>query len=202
MTITHLFFDVGGVLGSGGWTRAHRELAAVRFGLDAAELERRHQMIASMWETGRVSLDEYLDCTVFAEPRSFARADFVAFMCSCSVPYEDTIAFASALARTGRYRMMTLNNESEAMNLHRIKRFGLAPIFEAFFTSCWLGVAKPSRRIYELALAMAQAQPASTVFVDDRPENVEPARALGMHAIHYTALPELRSTLAGLGINA
>jgi len=200
MTISHFFFDVGGVLGSGGWSGTHRELAAVRFGIDGAELERRHQLVASMWETGRISLDEYLGCTVFSQPRSFSREDFIAFMYSCSAPYDDHIAFAAALARTGRFRMMTLNNESEPLNVHRIRRFGLAPIFEAFFSSCWLGVAKPSRRIYELALALAQAEPASTVFIDDRPENVEPARALGLHAIRFTSLPELRTALAGLGV--
>jgi putative hydrolase of the HAD superfamily len=98
--------------------------------------------------------------------------------------------------------MMTLNNESLELNLHRIERFGLGEIFEAFFTSCWLGVTKPSRRIYEVALGVTQAVPQRAVFIDDRAPNLMPARALGMQTIHFTAGDRLAGQLAALGVAA
>jgi putative hydrolase of the HAD superfamily len=118
-----------------------------------------------------------------------------------SAPFPETIDLARALARTGRYRLMTINNESEELNRHRLDRFGLRDIFSAFFSSCWLGVLKPGRRIYQLALAMSQAAPELSVFIDDRERNLEPARDLGMRVIRYTDAPQLRADLAALGVH-
>ncbi len=202
MTITHVFFDVGGVLGSSGWGTEPRALAVERFGLDAADVDRRHREVVGPFEEGRMSLEEYLDCTVFDVPRRFSRDEFKAFMLAQSRPFPETIALARTLAGTGRYVLMTLNNESAELNAHRLRLFGLAPIFAAFFSSCWLGVAKPARRIYELALAMAQAAPGETVFIDDREQNLAPARALGMRTVRYRAADELRRDLTALGVNA
>jgi putative hydrolase of the HAD superfamily len=198
--ITHLFFDVGGVLGSSGWGTEPRARAVERFGLDAADFDRRHREVVGPWEEGRLSLAEYLDCTVFDTPRAFSREAFTAFMREQSRPYAATIEIARALGAAGRFRLMTLNNESAELNAYRLKLFGLAPTFGAFFSSCWLGVAKPSRRIYELALAMTQAGPAQSVFIDDREQNLAPARALGMSAVHFTDAPSLVRDLAALGV--
>jgi FMN phosphatase YigB (HAD superfamily) len=121
-------------------------------------------------------------------------------MWSRSRPYADTIAIARGLAASGRYRLMTINNESAELNAYRLRHFGLTPIFAAFFSSCWLGTAKPSRRIFELALRLTQAAPDGSVFIDDRDQNLSPARALGMHAIRFTGAAALRRDLAALGV--
>ena len=200
--ITHLFFDVGGVLGSSGWGADARAVAVEHFALDAQDFDRRHREVVGRWEEGRLTLDEYLDCTVFDVPRPFGREAFKAFMFAQSRPHPEVVAIAAALASSGRYRLATINNESAELNAHRLRAFGLAPIFSAFFSSCWLGVAKPARRIYELALAMAQAEPDRAVLIDDREQNLPPARALGMRAIRYTTPDRLRRDLAALGIDA
>lgn len=200
MTITHLFFDVGGVLGTNGWDREQRAAAAEQFGLDPAEFADRHQEAVSSWETGKMSLDEYLECAVFHRPRGFSRDDFKAFMLAQSTPFPETVGLARSLAATGRFRMMALNNESAELNAYRLKQFGLTDIFLAFFSSCWVGALKPSRRIYELALAMSQAAPERAVFIDDRARNLDPAKALGMHVIRYTGADAVREALAGLGV--
>lgn len=199
-TITHIFFDVGGVLGTDGWDTEQRALAVERFGLDSTDFAQRHLEAIGMFETGRMTLDEYLDVTVFDAPRTCTREEFREFMFSCSEPFPDTIDIARALAAAGRYRMMTLNNESTELNVYRLMEFGLGDIFTTFFSSCWMGVAKPSRRIYELTLSMSQANPAHSVFIDDRAQNLTPARALGMHTILYRDARQLASDLGELGI--
>jgi putative hydrolase of the HAD superfamily len=98
-------------------------------------------------------------------------------------------------------RLATLNNESRELNEHRIHRFGLCELFDVFFSSCWLGVRKPTRVIYEHVLGMTQANPASSVFVDDREQNLAPARALGMQTIHFTSAAALSRSLAELGFD-
>jgi putative hydrolase of the HAD superfamily len=202
MSITHLFFDIGGVLGTNAWSSPQRRSAIERFGLDAAEFEQQHRDAVGTLEQGRMTLDEYLDATVFYRERGFSREAFVEFMLAESRPDEVTIALARRLGESGKYRMMTINNESLELNLHRIQRFGLPGIFEAFFTSCWLGFTKPSRQIYEAALGISQAPPERAVFIDDRSPNLMPARALGMQTIHFTTGDRLAGQLAALGVAA
>jgi putative hydrolase of the HAD superfamily len=198
--ITHVFFDVGGVLGNNGWDREQRAAAARHFGLDTGDLEEMHGEAVAMLELGRITLDEYLRTAVFYRPRPFALQAFKDYMFAQSTPFPETIELARGLARTGRYTLMTINNESAELNQHRLEHFGLRDIFIAFFSSCWVGVLKPARRIYEVALAMAQAEPAAAVFIDDRERNLEPARMLGMQTIGYTDAIRLREALAGLGV--
>jgi putative hydrolase of the HAD superfamily len=200
VTVTHVFFDIGGVLGTNGWDREQRAGVARHFGLDVSELEDLHGETVAMLEQGRMSLDEYLRCTVFYRPRPFDPAEFKACMLAQSTPFPETIDLARALARSGRYRLMTINNESDELNRYRLEQFGLRDIFTAFFSSCWLGLLKPASRIYEVALAMSQAEPEASVFIDDRERNLEPARALGMHTIRYTDPDRLRQELAVRGV--
>ncbi len=198
--ITHLFFDVGGVLGSDAWDREQRARAIARFGLDAAEFEERHEEAVGALEAGAMTLDEYLEAVLFHRPRPFDRETFIAFMREQSVPHADAIALARELGAAGRYRLMTLNNESAELNTYRVRRFGLPGLFVAFVSSCWVGAVKPSRRIYQTALALAQVEPERAVFIDDRARNLEPARTLGMHTLLYRDAAALRSELAGLGV--
>lgn len=200
MTIRHVFFDVGGVLGTDGWDHHERAAAIERFGLDAADFQDRHEEAVSSWEAGGMSMDEYLDVTVFHRARPFTRDDFKAFIFAQSEPYPDVIALARALA--SRYRLYTLNNESAELNAYRIDKFGLRDMFAAFFSSCWLRAVKPAPRIYELALAMSQAVPDAAVFIDDRERNLEVPRELGMHVIRFENARALRAALGDLGVRA
>ena len=193
--INHIFFDIGGVLGSNGWDREQRKCAVDHFHLDADDFQWRHEDVIGEWEEGRITLDEYLDIAVFHTERSFSRSAFIRFMLDQSVPHPETIAVARALAETSRFRMMTMNNESEELNTYRIREFGLAPIFEAFISSCYLSVRKPFRRFYNRALGIAQSEPSKSLFIDDRLQNLTPARSMGMNVILFESAPKLRADL-------
>jgi putative hydrolase of the HAD superfamily len=196
--LTHIFFDIGGVLGSNGWDREQRERAVQKFDLNADDFQWRHEEVMGEWEEGRITLDEYLDIAVFHTSRSFSREEFVEFMYSQSVPDEATIAIARLLSRQAIYTLMTLNNEAEELNVHRIEKFGISQIFEAFLSSCWLGVRKPIRRFYSRGLGIAHANAATSLFIDDRPQNLIPASTLGMNVIHFKSATQLRSDLERL----
>jgi putative hydrolase of the HAD superfamily len=191
---THLFFDIGGVLGTNGWDSDDRAEARRRFDIEP-DMEDRHEEVLGDWETGQLDFDEYLDITVFFRPRPFSRDEFTAFMLSCSMPDPAAIALVRRLHATGRHTLMTMNNESGRLNTHRIASFELRPLFAAFLSSCWLGVRKPARRFFERGLALAQADPARSLFVDDRPQNLSPAAALGMHTVHFTGAEALEQEL-------
>lgn len=198
--ITALFFDVGGVVLSNGWDRDSREAASRRFDIDESDFEKRHEEAAEAFESGRMSLDDYLSTTVFYRPRPFSREDFIAFIHARSTQNTGTIEFLGLLGRKVHLLLATLNNESLELNLYRIRTFGLTRYFDVFLSSCYLGVRKPNPEIYRLALGITQRRPEQTVFIDDRPENLVPARGVGMRAIHFQNPSQLASELKELGI--
>lgn len=200
--ISTILWDVGGVLLSNGWDQQQRDGVLERFGLNKAEFDRRHAEVFEAWEKDEIGVDEYLRHTVFFEPRSFNKAQFLEAMQGESRLLADSgIGILRQLAASQQYVLATVNNESRAMNEYRISRFGLIAIFDAFFSSCYLGMRKPDRRIYQVALDILQRDPEDCVFIDDRAENVAAAASLGIHGIRYEGSEKLRASLEGLGIS-
>ncbi|HUQ80795.1 MAG TPA: hypothetical protein VM076_06650 [Gemmatimonadaceae bacterium] len=200
MALTHVFFDIGGVLGTNGWDHEQRAKALQKFGLEDDDFEHRHHQVVSEFETGAMSLEEYLDVTVFYTPRLFSREDFELYMLGLSEPNAFTIEIAKHVAGSARVRLMTMNNESAVLNVYRIERFGLKTIFPTFLSSCWLGVRKPARAFFERGLGIAQAEPEASLLIDDRDQNLAPAAALGMHTIRYQDPESLARELAHYGV--
>jgi putative hydrolase of the HAD superfamily len=200
LSLTHVFFDIGGVLGTNGWDREQRARALEKFGVEDEDFEHRHHQVVSEFETGAMSLEEYLDVTVFHTPRLFSREDFELYMLSLSEPNPYSIQVARHAAAAGRVRLMTMNNESAVLNVHRIEQFGLKAIFPTFLSSCWLGVRKPQRAFFERGLGIAQAEPRASLLVDDRDQNLAPAASLGMRTIRFTDPESLARQLAEHGV--
>ena len=67
--------------------------------------------------------------------------------------------------------------------------------FDDLIFSAEVGLAKPDRRIYELALGRLHVQPAEAIFVDDVQINVEAAQAIGMTGIRFQ---NTEQTIAGI----
>src|SRR5271167_4428569 len=200
--ISALFWDVGGVLLSNAWDHEQRQQTLKRFGMDEdeAEFESRHEMLVSSFERGKITLQDYLERTVFYRPRPFTIEACIQHMFSLSQPYPDTLRLAKELARSGKYLMSTLNNESKELNLSRIQTFGLREIFSLFVSSCFVGLRKPEEGIYRLALEITQRPPEECCFIDDRPLNLDSASRLGMHVIQMENAEQLRRGLQELGV--
>lgn len=200
--INTILWDVGGVLLTNAWDRQQRDAVVACFGLDSSEFEQRHAQVAEAWERDEISVEEYLRRTVFFQPRSFSQAEFLdAMRAESTVLSDSALGIVRQLAASEEYVLATVNNESRAMNEYRLRKFGLLKIFSAFFTSCYLGVRKPDRRIYQIVLDVLQRDPEDVVFVDDRPENVAAAALLGIHGIRYVGSAQLADELTRLGIS-
>ncbi len=198
--IRAIFWDVGGVLLTNAWDRSQREAALEHFKLDEGEFADRHEMVVSSFERGKIGLDEYLDRTVFYRTRPFSREEFREYIFSLSQPREEALRFARQLADSRKYLMGTINNESRDLNLYRIERFGLRSIFSLFISSCFVGLRKPEKDIYRLALETTQQVPEQCCFIDDRALNLEVAKRLGMHTIEMAGIEHLRTELERLGV--
>lgn len=199
--ITALFFDVGGVLLTNGWDRDSRVAAATQFHLDWNDFEVRHEAVLEAFETGKLGLEQYLDRVIFYRARDFTREQFKKFIYSQAKAMPESLALMQRLARKPRkYLVSSLNNESRDLNEYRIEKFRLREYFDVFLSSCYLGVRKPGAEICRLALSITQRKGVETIFVDDRPENLEPAATLGMQTIQFQGAGQLERELRKCGV--
>jgi putative hydrolase of the HAD superfamily len=201
MEIQAIFWDVGGVLLSDAWDHNERHEALEHFHLDEKEFQSRHEAVVLPFERGEITLDQYLDQTVFYQSRKFSRKEFREYMFSLSKPIPEVLTFARTLAGSHHYLMATLNNESRELNVHRIEKFGLRQIFRIFVSSCFVGLRKPESGIYRLALEITQTPAEECCFIDDRAENLESPAKLGMQTIQMRTLEQLRNDLGKLGVS-
>jgi putative hydrolase of the HAD superfamily len=199
-TITTLFWDIGGVILTNGWDRGSRLEAAATFKFDYEEFQDRHDLAFPAFDCGQITLNEYLDRTLFYRARSFSGEDFTAFMFARSKECPDTRAVLADAARTGKYFIGSINNEPLELNQYRIETFHLRREFAVFFSSCYVRSRKPEETIFRIALEVTQRPPEQCVFIDDRPINLESPRRLGMGVIHHQNAQQLRSELRNLGV--
>jgi putative hydrolase of the HAD superfamily len=198
--ISTLFWDIGGVIMTNGWDTGARRRAAETFHLDWEEFQDRHDLSFPAFDSGHISLDEYLSRTLFYRPRAFTREEFIAFMFAQSKEYPESRAVLDKLARTEKYFIGSINNEPLELNEYRIKAFHLRRDFQVFFSSCYLHTRKPEEMIYRIALEVTQRPAAECVFIDDRPLNLENPRKLGFKTIHYQDAERLRAELKNYGV--
>jgi putative hydrolase of the HAD superfamily len=198
--ITTLFWDIGGVILTNGWDRGSRRDAATAFNFDWDEFEDRHDLSFPAFDSGHITLNAYLDRTLFYRKRSFTREEFTAFMYAQSKEYPESRAILSVAARSGKYFVGAINNEPLELNQYRIEAFNLRRDFLVFFSSCYVHSRKPEEHIFRIALEVTQRPPEQCIFIDDRPLNLESPRRLGMCAIHYENAEQLRSELRNHGV--
>lgn len=198
--ITTLFWDIGGVILTNGWDRRARREAAETFHLDWEEFQERHDLSFPAFDSGSISLNEYLDRTLFYRSRGFTREEFTAFMFAQSKEYPESRAVLDTAARTGNYFIGAINNEPLELNEYRIEAFRLRRDFQVFFSSCYLHTRKPEEMIFRIALEVTQRPAPECVFIDDRLLNLENPRRLGMNTIHYQSAAQLRKELQTYGV--
>jgi putative hydrolase of the HAD superfamily len=200
--ITSIFFDVGGVLLTNAWDHAERGQALARFNVDLNEFQPLHQAAVEEFERGEITLDQYLERTVFFRPRTFSLEEFKSCMFSLSQALPGRLEFARSLAKSGKYFMGTINNESRELNSYRIRTFLLKELFSVFVSSCYVGLRKPDESIYRCALELTQSVPEECCFIDDREENLQPAAKLGMRVIHARNTQQIKDELGKMGVGA
>ncbi len=193
-----IFSDVGGVLLNNGWGHQSRQKAARVFGLDHTEMEVLHNFIFNVYEIGKITLDDYLDRVVFNHPRDFTKEEFRTFMFAESVELPDFLQWFKAWKRRCPFRVISINNEGKELNDFRIKKFGLHDCFDAFISSCEVGLRKPDPGIFSLAMGIAQVSPEECVYFDDRLMIVQAADKMGIKSFHHQDFASTRTILEEL----
>jgi putative hydrolase of the HAD superfamily len=193
-----IFLDIGGVLLSNGWGHESRQKAAQTFSLDYAEMDTLHHFIFNVYEIDSITLDEYLDRVVFNHPRSFTKEDFKTFMFAQSAELPDMLQWLKEWKQNCGFHIISINNEGRELNDFRIKKFGLHQCFDAFISSCEVGMRKPDPGIFTLAMGIAQASPEECIYFDDRLMLVQAAEKLGIRSFHHQGFSSTKKILKEL----
>jgi putative hydrolase of the HAD superfamily len=193
-----IFLDIGGVLLSNGWGHESRQKAAETFSLDYTELNTLHNFIFNVYEINSITLNEYLDRVVFNHPRDFTKEDFTTFMFAQSVELPEMLAWLKQWKQNCGFHIISINNEGKELNDFRVKKFGLHQCFDAFISSCEVGMRKPDPGIFGLAMGIAQVLPEECVYFDDRLMLVQAAQKLGIRSFHHISFSTTKKILEDL----
>ncbi len=108
------------------------------------------------------------------------------------------VAWASQLRASG-LKIGLLSNMHPDMVSHCRKHFAWLDSFDSVTFSAEVRMIKPDPAIYQHALRGLGTAAAETLLVDDREGNVRAAQELGLHAIRFKSVAQLRSDLEALG---
>ena len=199
------FWDCGGVFLTNGWDEHARQRVVENFRLNFDEFEKLHTQANDLWERGTIDIHEYLQETVFYQPRTFSEDEFICQMQAVSqVLYPAMMDFVGKLRaqRTPEdgVEMYLLSNESRDLMEYRIPTFSLGGMFDGYVVSAFVGLRKPEAAFFRCALDFAQQEPDACVFIDDREENVAAARKQGMHGIRLESPKQAIAELGKLGV--
>lgn len=199
--ITTIFQDIGGVLLTNGWDHNSRRRAAEKFGFDYEEMNSLHNLTFGTYEEGKISLDEYLRRVVFHKERSFRREEFKAFLFEQSKPYPEMIDFIGELKKRHGLSVIAVSNEGLELTLFRNQKFGLHALIDFFLSSCFVGLRKPDKDIYRMALGIAQVTPREVVYIENTPMFVDVAAELGIPGIVHIGLEPTKAALERMGLS-
>jgi putative hydrolase of the HAD superfamily len=196
-----VLFDVGGVMLTNGWDHVERAVVLDQFQLDRAAFEARHPDPYDALERDTITMHDYLNATVFYEPRSFTPDDFIAAMKLQSKPIpSNALGVLGEVAASDNWLVGLLNNESRLLHEYRMEKYGIEEHLDIQFSSCYLGLRKPDADIYRRALDILGRPADRVIFIDDRKGNADAAAAAGIHAIQFLGEEQLRRDLKQIGI--
>ncbi|EPW6854226.1 HAD family hydrolase [Vibrio diabolicus] len=95
--------------------------------------------------------------------------------------YSETVEVLEQLRE--KYRLFVLSNATATLDW-AFDSLGIRQYFEQVMISSYVGCEKPNREIYVHALSSFSLNPSSTMFIDDKVENVVAAKSCGIQAYH------------------
>jgi putative hydrolase of the HAD superfamily len=111
------------------------------------------------------------------------------------------LAWQLALKQRGLLTAI-LSNMGDNVMASVEREFAWIHRFDVLVWSFKLGIAKPDPAIYRHTIAELGVRPEETLFIDDKPDNIEAAQALGMQTVLFSSVDRLRADLISQGLDA
>jgi len=112
--------------------------------------------------------------------------------------FEETVNIAKELKQNGLPLYMLTNFSAEKFPITRKKYPFIDELFETIIVSGEHKLIKPDPAIFNLTLKLINHKAEECIFIDDSLPNIETARKLGFHAIHYQSPTQLKTPLRGV----
>jgi len=116
--------------------------------------------------------------------------------------HENSVVYELLKKLKPRYAIAMLSNTNEPHYSYLKKNYPIFDPFHYLFASHELGMVKPDSRIYSYVLSVMQKVPGEVFYIDDRPEMVKAACALGIRGFVYTCSFQLYKDLDSCGVAA
>lgn len=194
--ISAVIFDMGGVF-LRSMDTASRERQAARFGITRQELEATVFAIETADPAARGNLPEQAHWEAIGRRLGLRPEEMPSFQeeffADDRVDY-DLLGFLNNLRpaiKTG-----LLSNAWPSARWTLTERFPCLQYFDVSIFSCEVGLLKPDARIYQLILERLEVPAQAAVFLDDFPENVAGAQAVGMHAVQFLNPEQAKADLS------
>jgi putative hydrolase of the HAD superfamily len=195
-----LILDYGEVLCVKPTPEQIERMAAI-FGISARHFMKLYERNRREYDRGDLSPERYW-FSFADEPGLRLRADQIPLLRDCDVEmWSNTdpimIDWLKAVHQSG-VRTALLSNMANDMIVRVRNSFSWSNYFDSLVFSYEKRLAKPEAAIYERCLAELGTSPDQTLFVDDRDINVRAARNLGIQAIQFKSVRQLRAELEEL----
>jgi putative hydrolase of the HAD superfamily len=92
-----------------------------------------------------------------------------------------------------------LSNMGDTVMENIVREFAWLDRFDALVWSWQLGIAKPDPEIYRQILRRMNLEAGEALFLDDKQVNIDAALAVGMKALLFTTVEQLRVDLVAAG---
>jgi 2-haloacid dehalogenase len=199
--IDAIVFDLGGVLID--WNPRH--LYRQFFGEDIDGMERfLSEVCTQTWnekqDAGRSWEEAIAEATAsHPEDAALIKAYRERWEEMLGGPIADSVSVLDELRGTGK-KLYALTNWSQHTFPIALARYAFLGWFDDILVSGREGLIKPDPAIFQLLASRFGIEASRSVFIDDSIKNVEAARRLGFHAIHFRHAHQLRHDLSNLGV--
>jgi len=196
--IKAVIFDWGGVLIENP-LRKFNTYYADSLGVSEEDLIRTYHPYASDFQKGNIKEDELFSkirSELGVRKKRNASLWREAFEFAYS-PREEMFSLASKLKDKGYKTGILSNAEMPSVRFFIQQGYDM---FDVKAFSCLVGTRKPEELIYRLILKRLQVEPEEAVFIDDNPSYVEGGRNVGINAILFDNLYQMKRELDALSV--
>jgi epoxide hydrolase-like predicted phosphatase len=205
-----IIFDLGGVIIRSVFPILSQKIKAL-YGVPKRKIKENYYRNLGNWELGKISENEFWkefkkNLNLETKIKKLKEIYY-----SSIILRPDVLKIVKKLRKN--YKIALLTNVNRGLMQFLNKKYRLNKIFDVILPSYKYGIAKPRLkkylkksqklnylRIYQLLLEKLRIDPHCCVFIDDKKENLIPAKNLGMKTILFKNSNELRKKLHSLGV--
>ena len=114
-------------------------------------------------------------------------------------PIEGSVNILKEVKEKG-YKVYALSNWNAELFNYAIDDYPFLKWFDGKIISGEVKLKKPDEAIYQVMIERFSLTPQNTLFIDDTEKNIEEAKTLGFHCIHFKSAEQLRTHLNNLEI--